>query len=216
MVFLWYIKTCLMGTDQLLYQAIDIAGKTGLWGVSTAMALESMGIPFVGLTAQISSGHYINEGKFTIGQAVFFMTIGNIIGSTISYYIGYFFGDAIRKVRKKKELFKLESKIDEWLERHGKTTFFMFQLYGTTRSFCSFPAGLLKYKFRDFITATFFGGLLFTIAVVIFSSNFENFYKESLYPVLGISFGSAIILFSLVFLAVNLSVTKIKNGNGRK
>jgi len=180
------------------------------------MFLESLGIPFVGMPAQLSAGHFIRIGRIGLFSAIFFMTVGNVLGSTFSYFLGYGLGDYIRKIRHKDDLFKSEKMVLSWLEKHGRTTFFLFQLYGTTRTFGSFPAGLLRYNFKDFILATFLGGLTFSLLALTASYLIGNFYEKAILPFVGISFGSAVVIGSILFVGAHLSIRAGRNYRERK
>lgn len=189
----------------------NIVQSFGAPGIGIAMFFESVGIPFVGMPAQLSAGHFIRIGRVSLFSALVFMTLGNVLGSTVSYFLGYGLGDYIRRVRNEKDLFKSEKMALSWLSKHGKITFFLFQLYGTTRTFGSFPAGLLRYNYKDFILATFLGGLVFSALALTASYLIGNFYEEAIMPFLGISFGSAVIIASVIFVGTHLSIRAGKN-----
>jgi membrane protein DedA with SNARE-associated domain len=170
------------------------------------MALESVGIPFASMPANISTSVLITEGKFNIYWAILIGALGNATGSTISYLLGRFFGDVVRKFRKDHHVIKKEAKLQNYIKKYGAKTIFVAQLIGFARTFISFPAGMLKMNFKKFITATFFGGLIFTAWYVGLSFIIRDFYDQFVYPYIGLSFASLLIILGIGYIVTHFSI----------
>ena len=56
------------------------------------MALESACIPVHSEIIMPFSGFLVAEGKFLMWQVVLWGTLGNLVGSAIAYFIGYYGG----------------------------------------------------------------------------------------------------------------------------
>lgn len=169
------------------------------------MAIESVGIPFGSMPALVTTSAFVTSGDLNIYWVIFVGALGNTLGSSISYFIGRFFGETIRKFKKSHKVFKSEEMLENFTKKYGTRTIFLAQLFGFTRVFISFPAGILKMNFRKFITSTFFGGALFTAWYVLGSFVIRDFYDRFIYPIIGISFATIFVIVGLSFVATHFS-----------
>ncbi|MDD3481256.1 MAG: DedA family protein [Patescibacteria group bacterium] len=170
------------------------------------MLLESIGIPFASMPAFASTGYLLSEGQFNFWWAVIIGGLGNALGSTLSYLLGYFFGNVIRKRRKNHKLTEREDRLQEYIKKYGTKTIFFAQLFGFTRVFISLPAGLLKMDFKKFFLATFFGGMLFVIYFALGMMYLIDLYDKFVYPYIGLSFISLGILIGLGYALTHFSI----------
>jgi len=170
------------------------------------MFLESIGIPFASMPAFASTSYLLSQGKFNFWLAVLIGGIGNALGSTVSYYLGYYFGHILRKKRQGQNVNEREEKLQQYIKRYGTKTIFFAQLLGFTRVFISFPAGMLKMKFGKFFLATLTGGMIFVIYFAYGSTLLIGLYDRFVYPYIGLSilsmgailgFGYALTHFSI-------------------
>jgi membrane protein DedA with SNARE-associated domain len=169
------------------------------------MLLESAGIPFASMPAFASTSYLLSEGKFNFWSAVLVGGLGNAIGSSIAYFIGFFFGKAIRKRRKNHKLTEKEDRLQEYIKKHGVKTIFLAQLFGFTRVFISLPAGLLRMNFKKFIIATFLGGMIFVIYFALGMIYLIDLYDKFVYPYIGLSFISLGILIGFGYVITHFS-----------
>lgn len=177
--------------------------------------LESLGIPFAGTTVTLSAGSVIAKGEMNFLSAVLVTTLGNVTGSSISYGLGYLLGSFLRKKHKDHKVIKKEAKVQKFIQKYGSTSAFFGQLYGTTRTFISFPAGVMKVNFKKFIFYTALGGLIFSVAVMGFSVAIKDIYDQFLGPFIGLSFGSALLLFLSIYVLLHFSI-RIGNHYGKR
>ncbi len=184
---------------------LKLGENYGAAGIFIGSFLESIGVPFVGTSLTLTSGSLIASGKVTFIGVVTAGTLGNVCGSTISYGIGYYLGKFIRKVRKG-SVFKNDDKINLFIKKYGPVSVLLGQLYGTTRTYISIPAGMMKMPFKKFILYTLYGGVLFSAIVCLFSLFLKGAYDKFLYPFLGISFGSAALIFFFLFIITHFSL----------
>jgi membrane protein DedA with SNARE-associated domain len=167
--------------------------------------LEACGLPFASLPAFTSTAYLIGEGKLNFYSAILIGAFGNTMGSTVSYFLGYRFGNHIRKKRKDHKLTQKEDRLEEYIKKYGVKIIFWGQLFGFTRTFISFPAGLLKMDFKRFFVATFFGGALFVIYFSMGALYVRHLYDRFVYPYIGLSFISLGILIGLGYILTHLS-----------
>lgn len=168
--------------------------------------LESLGIPFASLPAFTSTGYLISEGKLNIFYAILVGSLGNVLGSSVSYFMGYSFGKAVRKRSKNHKIAEREEKLQGYIKKHGAKTIFWSQLFGFTRVFISFPAGMLKMDFKKFFFATFTGGMLFVIYFSIGAIYVRYLYDQFVYPYIGLSFASLGVIIGFGYLFTHLSI----------
>ena len=133
-----------------LAQALDlIALKYGALGISLAMFAESAGIPFASALVILTAGKMIATGKVSFIVAVIASSIGITAGSFLSYLIGamgHRIGRVINTGLSSKRIKKIpiqETKFKKFYDKYGKYSILMGQLFGTTRTFISFPAGVM-------------------------------------------------------------------------
>lgn len=170
------------------------------------MFLESTGIPFAAMPAFASTGYLLTQGQFNFWWAVVVGGVGNALGSSISYGLGYFFGNVIRHYRKSHRVAEREERLQEYIKRHGTKTIFFAQLFGFTRVFISFPAGLMKMNFKKFFLATFFGGMIFVVYFALGTMYIMNLYDRFVYPYIGLSFISLGVIIGFGYAATHFSL----------
>lgn len=185
---------------------IGIGEKHRYLNFFIGMFLESTGIPFASMPAFASTSYLIAQGKFNFWWAVVVGGLGNALGSSVSYGLGYFFGDMMRKRKKGNRIAEREERLQGYILRYGTKTIFFAQLLGFTRVFISFPAGLLKMNFAKFFFATLAGGMIFVIYFAFGSTLLIGLYDKFVYPYIGLSFLSLGVIIGLGYALTHFSV----------
>jgi membrane protein DedA with SNARE-associated domain len=170
------------------------------------MFLESLGIPFASLPAFASTSYLLSLGEFNFWLAVLVGGLGNALGSSVSYFLGYYFGNIMRKRRPKTVTAEREKKLQGYIKRYGTKTIFFAQLFGFTRVFISFPAGMLKMSFGKFFVATFTGGMIFVIYFAFGTTLLIGLYDKFVYPYIGLSFLSLGVIIGLGYALTHFSL----------
>ncbi|MFY9458052.1 MAG: DedA family protein [Candidatus Spechtbacterales bacterium] len=159
---------------------ISAIENTGYAGIAFLMALESANIPVPSEIIMPFSGYLVFQGKLNLLQVVFWGALGNLAGSILSYYLGYFGG---RRVLEKygKFLFISGSDIDladRWFQKYGTIIVFASRMLPIARTFISFPAGIARMNVFKFSAYTFTGSLIWsyflTYAGVIMGENWTR------------------------------------------
>ena len=152
--------------------------KYGVWGIAAAMFTESVGVPFASTVVFLSSGGLIYSGKISFGAVFMAYTAGITLGSVAGYLLGYLsraMGSAIRATFLGRSLNRRlsgnndNSRVWEFIENYGNISIFMAQLFGVTRTFISFPAGILKLNLPLFTIYTALGAALFSLGSICLS-----------------------------------------------
>lgn len=137
----------------------------GYTGLLILMALESMIAPVPSEVVMPFAGFLVAEGRFTFFMVAVFSTLGSIIGSLISYWVGLFGG---RRFITKfgKYLLLDESHLDwteNWFKRKGEKTIFISRFIPIVRHLISIPAGVGKMNLNKFLIYTASGALIWNM-----------------------------------------------------
>ena len=139
---------------------IQIISGMGYWGVAICMAIESCNIPLPSEIIQPFGGYLVSTGRFTFVNVVMAGTLGGMLGSMISYYLGSI-------ATHTRALFWISDTkvktLTAWFKRHGENAVFFGRLLPGIRTFISLPAGIARMNLTRFIIYTFFGSLIWSI-----------------------------------------------------
>lgn len=188
---------------------VNIRTSSIYLGLGLGLFLESLGIPFAATPFLIISSEKVGEDIFTF----IFSTLSGSIGATLGSIISYGFGRGIispfrekfKENNFKKDNYKgnnKRGKTREFIKKYGEFSIFLAQLIGQTRTFISFPAGILKLNFKKFVLYTFAGSLLWcslTFWLISFINKLWHRYK----PLIEIHSGLAIVVLFVVIIFIS-------------
>ncbi len=145
--------------EHLIDLFTHIISTAGYTGITFLMTLESMVVPVPSEAVMPFAGMLWFSGKMSFWLIVVFSTMGSIIGSLISYYIGLYGG---RPLIKKYGKYLLLSEHDlslteKFFARFGDKTIFISRFIPVIRHLISIPAGTGKMNIAKFITYTVIG-----------------------------------------------------------
>ncbi|MEK7542217.1 MAG: DedA family protein [Patescibacteria group bacterium] len=144
---------------------INTIETTGYVGIAVLMALESANIPIPSEIIMPFAGYLVFEEKFNFFLVVFWGAMGNLLGSLVSYYFG-FFGGRVFLERFGKFIFITKHDLDvadSWFKKYGTLVIFASRVLPVVRTFISFPAGIAKMNVWKFTIYTFAGSLIWSI-----------------------------------------------------
>lgn len=154
---------------QHLLPTFEHLGVVGYWVVFLAAFLESLAIvgTFIpGAIIVIIFGFLSAEGYFDIGDLIWFVALGAILGDVISYYLGtkgkMFFRDENKLLR----LSHLETG-EEFFRKHGNKSIFLGRFIGPLRAMVPFVAGLSRMDIKVFLFWNITSGILWAIIHVL-------------------------------------------------
>lgn len=202
--------------ESLINALTDFALKYGVVGLALGMFFESIGIPAASVVLELASGTLIAEGRTTFVEAVIVSTTGLALGSTISYYIGYFGIRAFGKVNPDAETDAKKSRAHNLLIKHGEITILFAQLFGATRTWVSLPAGAMGINFPRFLMYTVIGGTIYCSLVIGLSVALTDVlrrYYSVVIPYLNLPF---FIVFGAIIVLIVAWVWKVKFKHRRK
>lgn len=158
----------------------DFISSTGYIGVGALMAFDNANIPIPSEITMSFAGYLVTTARFTYWGAIAAGTIGSIIGSIVSYALGYYGG---RPFVIKYGRFVLISKrdlarADQMFAKWGNAIAFFSRLMPILRTFISLPAGITKMSFLQFTVYTAIGSLIWSWLLVqlgvVVGENYET------------------------------------------
>ncbi len=152
-----------MITEIISQYAVKILEMMGYWGAGLLMALESMIAPVPSEAVMPFVGFLVADGKWNLPVAVLATSLGSIIGSLISYYLGLYGGKPlVLRVGKYLLLDKHDLEMTEkfFNKRSGVWTLFISRFIPVIRHFVSIPAGMGKMPIGPFILVTLLGATI--------------------------------------------------------
>jgi membrane protein DedA with SNARE-associated domain len=153
----------------LIDAAKSLFDSLGWAGIVVAMAIESACIPFPSEIIMPLAGWMIVAERDLGWQGVllasFWGAVGNLIGSTIAYWVGAWGGRPLIWKYGKYVLITRKDLVraDEWFAKYGEPTAFFSRLLPVVRTFVSFPAGVTRMNFGRFAAYSFAGAFIWCI-----------------------------------------------------
>lgn len=146
-------------TERIAAVAVAIISASAYPGIFVLMMLESMFFPVPSEAVMPFAGFLIVDGTLTWTGTILFATLGSLVGSIISYTIGYYGGKTF--IIKFGRFFLLKEKhldmSERFFTRHGQITIFASRFIPVVRHFISIPAGAGKMNFIRFCIYTLLG-----------------------------------------------------------
>jgi membrane protein DedA with SNARE-associated domain len=152
----------------------------GLMGAAGMMALESMIAPVPSEVVMPPLGFAVARGEFGWSEAIIATSLGSLIGSLISYYLGYFGGKPL-VMKIGKYLLLNEEHLDltsHWFQKHGGLTVFICRFIPVVRHFISIPAGIARMNLLKFCAYTLIGATIWNSCLLWVGFKFQKQLQE--------------------------------------
>ncbi|GHH79147.1 hypothetical protein GCM10018793_31220 [Streptomyces sulfonofaciens] len=155
----------------------------GVVGWATHL-MESLGAPGAGLANGVDSvfpfvpgevvlpvaGFTAGQGRMSVAAAIFWATVGSVVGSLVVYHAGALLGrERMRSIAARMPLVKPHEidRAEVWFARHGAKTVFIARMVPVLRSLISMPAGIERMQVLTFVGFTALGSLIWNTAFVL-------------------------------------------------
>ena len=178
---------------------IHLIESLGYWGIFLGMTIESACIPLPSEIIMTFAGYVVYEGKMAFWGVILVGTIGNLVGSLIAYYVGWWGGRPLLE-KYGKYILITHNKLnlaDEWFEKYGHEAVLISRMLPGLRTFISLPAGITHMNLKKFILYTVVGSLpwcfVLTYIGVLMGPNWTTI--ESYFRYLDILVGIGIVVF---------------------
>ena len=193
-----------LGQIILDYGTLTYAILFGIIFVETGFVF----VPFLpGDSLLFAAGAFAALGSLNLYLTIGLMIVAAILGDTVNYWIGHFFGQKLvdnPKVPINKEHIEETQK---FFDKHGGKTIILARFVPIVRTFAPFVAGIGKMHYTQFLSYNIIGGLAWVLVATLAGFFFGNipFVKENFsLVVLGI------VLVSIVPMLVPLVKKLIK------
>jgi len=153
--------------DLLATFCTDVISTIGYPGVFFLMVLESMIVPVPSELVMPFAGFLISQGEFSFLFVIIASSLGSIVGSLISYYMGKYGGNRLVMKYGKYLLLDKEDliKTEEWFKKRGEYTIFIGRFIPVMRHLISIPAGIGNMNLKRFIVFTIAGASLWNFTL---------------------------------------------------
>ncbi len=143
---------------------IHTISSLGYGGVALLMGIESACIPLPSEIIAPFAGYLVYMGRFSLVWVSIAGGIGSMIGSFITYEIGYYGGRPfVEKYGKYILISKRDLDIaDNFFKKYGKLSTFIGRLLPVVRTFISLPAGIARVPRLPFLFYSFLGSVIWT------------------------------------------------------
>jgi membrane protein DedA with SNARE-associated domain len=153
--------------ESVAHLIIAVISRSGYWGITGLMAIESACIPLPSEVIMPFSGYLVTTGRFGLWWVAIAGAVGCNVGSAVAYFVGAWGG---RPLAEKYGRFVLISRhdlelADRWFARYGEWAVFISRLLPVVRTFIALPAGIAKMNFLRFNIYTFLGSLPWCLAL---------------------------------------------------
>ncbi|HZD60837.1 MAG TPA: DedA family protein [Anaerolineae bacterium] len=194
--------------DLVANTVISVIDMFGYWAIFGAMFLESACIPIPSEVVMPFSGFASSNGVLSFWTIVVVGTIGQLLGSITTYYIGRSGGrHLVEKYGKYVLISKRDiRKADEWFERRGDATVLFTRMVPVVRTFISLPAGISRMNFAKFVIYSTIGiipwTLLLTYVGVKMGENWDRI--RDIFHGFDLVIGVVLVVMIFVYLKTHL------------
>ncbi len=199
-------------TDPIVNFAVDVIDSLGYPGIFMLMVFESACIPIPSEATFLFAGFGVAQGRFSLVAVVAVGVLANLVGSWLSYAVGYYGRvDLLEKHGRKLHIKPSHlRRADEWFERYGSATVFFTRMLPIIRTFISLPAGVARMPFWRFTVLTTLGCIPWILMLTLIGQQVGDRWtkwKDSLHYV-----DYAVVL--LVIAAVVLLLVRSRRNRG--
>ncbi|MEH1028153.1 DedA family protein [Micromonospora profundi] len=156
--------------DGIVGYVTDLVERLGGPGAGLAVALENLFPPIPSEIILPLAGFVAAQGRMSLAGAIFWTTLGSVVGALALYYIGASLGrDRTRAIVQRLPLVKLSDvdRTEAWFLRHGVKAVFFGRMIPIFRSLISIPAGVERMPVRIFLLYTTLGSLIWNSTFVL-------------------------------------------------
>jgi membrane protein DedA with SNARE-associated domain len=157
--------------------------QNGYFVLFLGLFAESLALPFPGELAMAISGHLTNLGSFNILFIIFYSYFGAIVGTTVTYYLGYKLGTPFFDKYGKFFFMNQErlAKMTKWFDKYGDKLILVSYFIPGLRHFTGYVSGILKVRLRTFFFYNYMGGFLWVMTYVMIGKVFGQKIEQLLH-----------------------------------
>ena len=192
-------------TSGLVNLATSTIGSLGLAGIFVMMLADAALVPIPSEAIMLFAGFDVASGRFTLLGIVVAGVAGNLVGSWISYAIGYYGRlEALEKHGRFLHVSpSLLARCDHWFERYGSITVLLGRVIPLVRTYVSLPAGIGRVPIWRFTVLTIVGCIPWVLALGLLGKAVKHNWRSWEH---GIGYASYVVLVLVVIGLVYLVV----------
>ena len=191
--------------------AVQFIQNTGYVSVFILMVMESMVIPMPSEAVMPFAGWLIADGVFTWPAVILISTVGSVVGSIISYSIGFYGGKPF-VAKFGKYLFLNNEHLEKtqlFFDRRGGLAVLICRFVPVVRHLISIPAGVARMNIWLFLIYTTIGACIWntilTFSGTVLQKNWGSILKYSKY----IDWLIVLLLATLLMLFIIRHIRKV-------
>lgn len=149
--------------------AVEVMETLGGFGAAVIVGLDNLFPPIPSELVLPLAGFSASRVVFSLPEALFWTTLGSVVGAVIVYLAGMLLGrDRTRRLVARIPLVSVSDfdKTEAWFTRHGTKAVFFGRMVPLFRSFISLPAGVERMNFPQFLALTTLGSLIWNTVFV--------------------------------------------------
>ncbi|MCX5345246.1 DedA family protein [Streptomyces sp. R-74717] len=150
--------------------AAGLVDTMGGPGAGLAIALENLFPPLPSEVILPLTGFAAGQGVIGLASALFWTTLGSVVGAVVLYWIGMLFGrDRMHAIWARLPLVRSSDleRTERWFAEHGTKAVLLGRMVPIFRSLISVPAGVERMSLPLFVTLTAVGSLLWNSVLVM-------------------------------------------------
>ncbi|MGW3931370.1 DedA family protein [Streptomyces microflavus] len=185
-------------------------------GAGFAIALENLFPPLPSEIILPLTGFAASQGVLSLASALFWTTLGSVVGAVALYTIGAVFGrERMHALWAKLPLVKASDLVrtEEWFARHGTKAVLLGRMVPVFRSLISVPAGVERMPLPVFVGLTTAGSLVWNTLLVM-----AGYWLGDRWDVVGTYVGlvSKIVLGAALLAAVWWIAKRVRGRKGSR
>ncbi|MFJ9175479.1 DedA family protein [Streptomyces sp. NPDC102360] len=146
---------------------VDVLGGPG---AGLAIALENLFPPLPSEVILPLTGFAAGQGAISLSSALFWTTLGSVVGAAVLYWIGRVIGrERMYALWGRIPLVKVSDleKTEAWFQRHGTKAVLLGRMVPIFRSLISIPAGVERMPLPVFLSLTAVGSLVWNSVLIL-------------------------------------------------
>ncbi len=171
----WSRRTCTTSlasepTSGIAGWATSLVDTMGGPGAGLAIALENLFPPLPSEVILPLTGFAAGQGVISLFSALFWTTLGSVVGAVALYWIGALFGrERMYALWERLPLVKVSDleKTERWFLKHGRKAIFFGRMIPIFRSLISVPAGVERMPLPIFVLFTSLGSFVWNFVLVM-------------------------------------------------
>lgn len=200
-------------TEPLVNLATHLIGSIGLAGVALlSMTSGVVGVPGTEPT-MLFAGFNVFQGHLTLFGIIVFGVLGDVLGATIAYAIGYF-GSQELLDRHGSKLHVSQARLDRahrWFERYGAWTILISRFMPLIRAIFPYAAGVARMPFKRFIALATLGSILWMGGLGVLGREVGHNWQSWRHHLEYVDYAAAALLVAVI---IWLVIRRARGGGG--